>query len=516
MRAEPFDRLTPLESDLYARRVRCGAVAVLFGCLLLGLLLWVFSPDRPRTYASDLEHFYYGSIGSDISGGLPLKVLQVLPRVFPDYLPKGSTAKDYSAFGFIQQPGHPLPIGFSIRRQIIDRAALNCAACHTGTVRTAPSAQPQYIPGMPAQTVNLLAFFQFLFRCAADDERFTASTIIAAMKAQGIAGPLDGLIYRYVVPAMKDALLLRSRKLSFLNEPGYTPYGPGRVDTFDAFKFDQFAYYYREHHEKISPGEIYGIVDFPSIWNQGPREGLRLHWDGNNTSLHERNLSAAIGAGAEPQDVDLPRLYRIEAWLERLEPPAFPFPVDRDKAARGKAIYARLCAACHDFGGSRMGQVVPLSTIGTDPSRLDSYTRFLLAAQKDYTSHVPWTFSHFTKTDGYANQPLDGIWARAPYLHNGSVPTLWDLLTPAASRPQAFTIGGTVYDPRAMGFRHEVLTPAPGAGYRDAAGKPYDGTAFVLDTTLRGNGNGGHTGAAYGTTLDDGDKWALIEYLKTR
>src|SRR5262245_9706949 len=114
MRSEPFERLTPLESDLYARRFRAAALIVLVAFVLFMLAMRSCSPDRPRDYADDLEHFYYGSIGSDISGGLPVKLLQVLPEVFPDYLPKGATARDYSAFGFIQEPGHPLPIGFSI------------------------------------------------------------------------------------------------------------------------------------------------------------------------------------------------------------------------------------------------------------------------------------------------------------------------------------------------------------------------------------------------------------------
>lgn len=77
---ETWDRLTPLESRLYARQFRCASVLVVIGSLLLMLLLWAFAPNRPVDYKSDLEHFYYGSIGSDISSGLPLKVLQVLPK----------------------------------------------------------------------------------------------------------------------------------------------------------------------------------------------------------------------------------------------------------------------------------------------------------------------------------------------------------------------------------------------------------------------------------------------------
>jgi len=516
MRTETFDRLTPLESDRYARRLRMAALVILAAFAALMLAMRACSPNRPRDYANDLDHYYYGSIGSDISGGLPVKLLQVLPTIFPDYLPKGSTARDYSAFGFIQQPGRPLPIGFSIRRQIVDRAALNCASCHTGQVQVTPGQPPVIIPGMPANTVDLLAYFQFLFRCAADDNRFNAATIVSAMKAAGIAGPLDGPLYGFIVPVVKDAVLAQQRKNRFVESPSFTAFGPGRVDTFDTFKFDQFGYYYRAHAQTIPQDELYGIVDFPSVWNQGRRDGLPLHWDGNNSSLRERNFSAAIGSGARPEDVDLPRLFRVEAWLKSLPPPQYPFPVNAAMAARGKPVYERLCASCHDFGGSQMGKVIPLAAIGTDRSRLDSYTPFLRQAQIDYTSVVPWKFSHFTNTAGYVTLPLDGIWARAPYLHNGSVPTMWDLLSPSGVRPKAFTLGEVAYDAADMGFRHENLARAAGGGFVSDAGRPYTGTAFVLDTGRRANSNAGHEGPAYGTTLSDEDKRALIEFLKTQ
>lgn len=504
---ETFERLTPAESRLYARRVRAGAIAGALAAGVLLLALGAFAPNRPRDYRSDVEEFYYGSIGSDISGGLPVKVLQVLPRVFADYLPPGAVRRDYSAFGFIQQAGQPLPIGFSVRRQFLDLAAINCAACHTGSVRVSERAPAQVVPGMPANTVDLLAFYRFLFRAAGDDDRFNPGTLIPAMESAGLIGPLEAPIYRLlVIPRMQDGLLALERRLRFVEDPGYTPYGPGRVDTFDTFKFNQFAYYYRAHGRRIGPDEIYGIVDFPSIWNQAARDGLRLHWDGNNTSLHERNLSAALGAGAQPQDVDLYRLARVEEWLKHLPAPRWPFAIDVAQAERGRLVYERYCAACHELGGSRMGEVVPLDSIGTDRGRRDSYTEFLLRAQQDYTSHVPWTFSHFTRTNGYANQPLDGIWARAPYLHNGSVPTMWDLLTPADARPRAFTVGDDVYDPATMGFRHQVV----------AEPASYTGRWPVRNTALRGNGNRGHSGPAFGTELSADQKWALIEYLKTK
>ncbi len=510
---ETFDRWTPEEGRAEARRYAKAALAVGVVALVLLAFFNTFAPNRPVDYESDLEHFYYGSIGSDIPNGVPLKVVQVLPAMFPEYLPEGAERQDYTAFGFILEPGRVMPIGFSVRRRFIDFTANNCAVCHTGSVRETPSGEPTIIAAMPANTVSLLAYFKFLFDCAGD-ERFTTENILAAMEKANLAGALDGLFLRFVVPLMKEALLERSEKLSFLFAPDYPPFGPGRVNTFDSFKFDQSAYYYEAHDQEIGPDEIYGIVDLPSVWNQDAREGMNLHWDGNNNSVRERNFNASFGAGATPPTVDVDRVFRIEAWLRKLPPPDYPFAVDEEKARRGEAIFRQRCYRCHDFQGDDVGQVVPIAEIGTDRHRLDSYTQFLLEAQRDYTKGYFWSYSHFRKTDGYANLPLDGIWARAPYLHNGSVPTLWDLLSPAEARPRVFTLGGDVYEQENMGFVHEVVSGSTAAGFTRADGTPHTGPAFVLDTGLRGNGNQGHTGAAYGTGLADEEKRDLIEYLK--
>ena len=125
--------------------------------------------------------------------------------------------------------------------------------------------------------------------------------------------------------------------------------------------------------------------------------------------------------------------------------------------------------------------------------------------QLAYGKGYPWEFKHFHKTDGYANAPLDGVWARAPYLHNGSVPTLYDLLTPADHRnggQTTFYTGHAVYDTVNVGFRTDVATTN---GHK----------SFAYVITEPGNSNKGHTGARYGTELSEEDKRALIEYLKT-
>ena len=149
--------------------------------------------------------------------------------------------------------------------------------------------------------------------------------------------------------------------------------------------------------------------------------------------------------------------------------------------------------------------MTPIAEIGTDRARLDSYTRDL-AEPGHAVRRLPAPLQHFRKTWGYANMPLDGIWLRAPYLHNGSVPTLRDLLEPSSMRPAKFARGSDLYDRERVGFASALPDAAIGS---DAAG------LFVFDTTKPGNGNAGHEGHAYGTDLPDADKEALVEFLKT-
>ena len=131
-------------------------------------------------------------------------------------------------------------------------------------------------------------------------------------------------------------------------------------------------------------------------------------------------------------------------------------------------IYQQYCAECHgasgrDFGGAYVGKVTPIAAIGTDRRRLDSYTPELAVNQATLYAGYPWRFTHFRKTFGYANMPLDGLWLRAPYLHNGSVPSLRDLLEPASVRPKVLLPGQRSLRPGPRRFRVEC-----GGGRRQA------------------------------------------------
>ena len=145
--------------------------------------------------------------------------------------------------------------------------------------------------------------------------------------------------------------------------------------------------------------------------------------------------------------------------------PSIRYPIDQTLAAAGAPLYATHCLNCHADNrfrdgviapGTRVGQVVPIGDIGTDRHRLDSYTDDFAANQYALYPDSPYRFTHFRKTEGYANHPLDGIWLRGPFLHNGSVPTLRALLDPPEVRPKVFYRGYDVFDQKNVGFVSDV------------------------------------------------------------
>src|SRR4030095_10505918 len=118
--------------------------------------------------------------------------------------------------------------------------------------------------------------------------------------------------------------------------------------------------------------------------------------------------------------------------------------------------------------------------------RLDSYTEELAVAQNTLYAGYTWRFSHFRKTFGYVNMPLDGLWLRAPYLHNGSVPTLRDLLSPSAERPAVFYRGYDVFDQAKLGFVSDVSRFDDDGRSKDDSGNPH--RYFKFDTQTKPNG----------------------------
>src|SRR5262249_28753419 len=187
-----------LASGVHMRLIRLLFVTiVLLGILVAIWALIVVGEDRPVAYDEITDHFKYGSIGSEPGGSLlqpiggvlpPYSVFTALPSICPEKLPGG-----YASVGLIVEEGHTLPVGVSRRRRIgIDHVGLNCAVCHTGTVRDTPEGQPHIVLGMPAHGLDLQRLVQFVLDCTLDN-RTTPETVLGHARA---TGEMPGLFER--------------------------------------------------------------------------------------------------------------------------------------------------------------------------------------------------------------------------------------------------------------------------------------------------------------------------------
>jgi hypothetical protein len=203
----------------------------------------------------------------------------------------------------------------------------------------------------------------------------------------------------------------------------------------------------------------------------------------------------------------------IQQYLLSLQPPKYPFPIDKDLAARGEKVFDNNCAKCHGTYGENWtypNKIIPVAEIGTDRKRFDGITE---AFGKYYDQ--TW-FAKETKdgyrvcpTKGYQAPPLDGLWATAPYFHNGSVPTVYQVLKSSA-RPalytRSFKTEANDFDYAKLGWKYTKLQSPPSDKL------PASEFRKVYDTSKPGRGNGGHT---YGDDLTEEERMAVIEYLKT-
>jgi mono/diheme cytochrome c family protein len=201
----------------------------------------------------------------------------------------------------------------------------------------------------------------------------------------------------------------------------------------------------------------------------------------------------------------------VRAWIETLQPPPWPFAIDSALAARGRPVFEKTCSRCHGTygdGGSYPNLVIPIDVVGTDPLLATGTAEF----SPDFVQWFAQSFwgetSRLDPQPGYVAPPLDGIWATAPFFHNGSVPTLEGVLD-TSKRPRYWvrtSYDSTDYDPVAVGWNFTAIT------HGQAMEPTASARVKIYDTTLDGYHNTGHP---YGDALSADDRRAVIEYLKT-
>jgi hypothetical protein len=292
------------------------------------------------------------------------------------------------------------------------------------------------------------------------------------------------------------------------------------------------------------PHSLATVTDILSTWKQESHPFGQI--DGSVKSLFYRNIAAILAIAGNPARVDYYNAQISGDFIDKLPAPPYPFDVDMDKAKKGEALFKTNCAICHQPEGMWKGKPFNKTNfdLGTDPNRAKVLSpagealfvaSFKAGIPTDYTipgpdgkpiypAALPASEIVFDRTkpedQGYVTNDLMGVWARAPYLHNGSVPTLRHLLAPhrkGSERPTLFVRGSISYDPVNVGFVWETG--------RIAEFRAVDPTVALFDTTQDGESNAGHDRDVeiegvlrrldWSKDEQAGDLGCLLEYLKT-
>ncbi|BFM05207.1 hypothetical protein [Halioxenophilus aromaticivorans] len=486
------------------KQYRYAIAGFLLLVLILGYVAWDRGfrqlPQPDWVFADEDTRYKYGSIGAEYDAGIPYWIFQVLPRVFPEKLPGPG---GYASLGVPWEEGHELPIGFAKKTIGFARVGNNCAVCHTAQYRLNGEDKPVFVPTGPGHTSNVEGFFTFLIECA-KDPRFNAENILPQILLSTKLDWIDTLLYKYfIIPITRKRLLEMEYQFTWMFNPEYPHWGPGRDDPMNLTKYFMIG---------VEPPDdgTHGPTDFPAIWQLAKYKNApntdnpkRLNYAGDTWDAESVVIDSALGIiGAEPKDLNQfnATMVWLEQYLSAYPAPKYPLPVDADKAALGKVIYDKVCAACHAAVGDKVGRPLPIAEVNTSPERLATWGKDYAIKANRIVTETGIARRGLVEEDpiGYKVPYLYGLWLRAPYLHNGSVPTLRDLLTPAQQRPTSFYRGYDVLDAANVGFVTSGAKAEAAGTYFDIQGK--------------GNSNQGHE---FGTDLPEEEKNQLLEYLKT-
>lgn len=450
-----------------------------------------------------------------------------------------------------------LPIGV-VRDQDQERGdaiGLTCAACHTGQVRI--NGQRIRIDGGQA-LINFSAFEQALVEAMAatltDAEKFSRFyTQVSALQS-----PRAAVSASLTTQALQVSLGQRLTQLQqrLVNNKTDVAYGYGRLDAFGQI-FNAIAVEALNMPENIhSPN---APTSFPVLWDASHLDLVQWNGSAPNKEpgpLFQNAITALAVYGTieikkdyltYPSSIRINHLADIQNAFYQLSAPVWPQDLagelNQTQVAVGQQLYQQHCVECHalvdatDKKRKLSAVLTPVTEVGTDPLMARNFSQhqvktgplegersMILAGKKfagetsslELVTHAalgallnqPWqtlkaivreyhsnNSAPMPTVDSYKARPLNGVWASAPYLHNGSIPSIYDLLLPAAQRPQSFYVGNIELDTKKVG--HLATLAA---------------NTSLFDTSLPGNSNAGHE---YATSLTDDERWALVEYIKS-
>lgn len=447
--------------------------------LLIFFSLTSFSQTRKASHEKAVKtfrelNFYYKGRGMAVSPDV-IKFYEYMKKMGLGLEDQGAIAQrwgfnvvDKKIQGLFNEPYEGMQVG-----------VLGCVACHSG------KAAGQYIVGLGNKNIDV--------------GQIGKDSVIAL----SMWGKVP-----HSNPKFKE---LHERSLAFtkgLSDPKVSNETQGLVSTALIR-----SWFYTVQGLPIPKDFLRGQVKVPHLWGYGEKRKTGSFWDGEgNGELGGWGIAVELYAGQTPENVReyYEKVHHAENVLGDILPPSYPFKIERLKAERGEKIFAQSCQKCHgvhnrDFEGNAIfdsPKHIPLRVVKTDSERLDALDDelYLLIDKNPLYEYIQ---SWRRQEHGYVAPKLWGIWSRFPYLHNASVPTVYDLLSEPAKRPKKFSL-------KAAGERERFDDVKLGLTKKDR-------DLFkrrLYDTTQKGHSNQGHYFESFKNLTHD-NKLEIIEYLKT-
>lgn len=379
----------------------------------------------------------------------------------------------FERYGLTPRPDDPTkPLQYVVDEK--GNWTLNCFGCHGGQVGG------KVWPGLPNSRIALETLTEETRALKIERDiplsRFDLGLAFVPLGSSD--GSTNAVMFGVVLMALRD------KDLNVLtNRPP-----PLENHDMDAIPWWHFKHKTRLYVDNFAPKGHRGLMQFMLIRQNGP-EKFRT-WAKDFADVY--------------------------AYINSVHPPEYPHAVDAELAGKGRVVFERHCSECHGRYGPRGDngttvvewpeRVVPIDDVKTDRKRLDALSP---AGRKRYGDS--W-FNDYgnppavAEPVGYVAPPLEGVWASAPYFHNGSVPTLWHVLNPEA-RPSIWKRTATGYDEAKVGLETETMAELPA----DAATTAWK-RRQIFDTRVPGKSAAGHD---YPNRLNESEKREVLEYLKT-
>lgn len=428
------------------------------------------------TEAFKTLNFFYKGRGMAISPDL-IKLYDFMSK-------RGTGVQDlgpiYQRWGLIFQNNQAKGI-YSVPYEGMKVGVLGCVACHSG------KAAGEYIIGLGNKNIDVGQI---------------GSDAYLGMKVWGAAPRSNPKFKEVHERALKFTKGLSGKSITNLTQ-GLVPTSLIR------------SWFYEVQSLPFPANFPRGQVKVPHLWGYGEKRKSGSFWDGEgNGELGGWGIAVELYAGQIPENVReyYSKVHKAEDYLGEFLPPKYPFKIDREKAAKGQVVYQASCQGCHgkherdafDHPIYDQPKHIPWTVVQTDRDRLNALTEELYQLiERNPLNDVIQSVRK--KNPGYVAPKLWGVWSRFPYLHNASVPTVYDLLIEPEQRPKKFSL-------KNAGERERFDETKLGLTAIDSQKEIF--TRRVYDTSRDGHSNQGHYFDSF-KKLTHENRVELIEYLKT-